>query len=272
MRKILFVALVGIPLISGCQKQNPDSADQQGASAVTESSDSDKNFKQGVEHLQKGDYGNAVKALRLAAEKGHQFAQFKLGSFYEEGLTGKVDLVEAAKWYQLAANQGHTIAQLKLGAMYRNGFGVKVDYEQAKKWYGMASQNGNQEATTALAEIAAESSNGSMAFLNAYAGKYPYEVKLLDHPVLSKRLAAMIGDRFGFMKKTWAVESPMQVSNGKFIASACMAHNCASTNFIIIYDFASNNLYAGIREDDVVSAYSEQGVSCTELQSWANNN
>lgn len=271
MRKILFVALIGIPLFSGCQKKSPDSAAQQGATALTESSDSDKNFKQGVDLLQKGDYDNALKSLRLAAEKGHQFAQFKLGSFYEEGLSGKVDLVEAAKWYQMAANQGHTIAQVKIGAMYRYGLGMKSDYEQAKKWYAMAAKNGNQEATTALSEIEAESSSGSMTFLNSFVGKYPHEVNLLEHPILSKRLATLIGDRFEFMKKTWAVAGPMQLSNGKFIASACMAHNCASTNFIIIYDFASNILYAGIREDDVVTAYSENGASCAELQAWASN-
>jgi TPR repeat protein len=272
MRKLLFVVLMALPIISGCQKPSSNIETRQSAPAQTETNEAESNFKQGVDLLQQGDYDNALKYIRFAAEKGHQFAQFKLGAFYENGTAGKMDLAEAVKWYRLAATQGHPMAQFKLGTLYRYGFGVKIDFEQAKKWYGMAAQNGNQDAVAALSELETESLGGTLSFLNAYADKYPYEVKLLDHPLLSKRVEALIGDRFKYMKKTWAVETPMKVSNGKFIASACMAHNCASTNFIIIYDFAINNFYVGIREDDVVSTYSENRLICDELQSWAANN
>ncbi|HWR02111.1 MAG TPA: hypothetical protein VN371_09630 [Chlorobaculum sp.] len=271
MRKALLIAFLAASAMSGCKNNDTDVKKAQHVVVNDAVDEPETNFRKGVALLQKGDHDNAARYLRLAADKGHQFAQFKLGSLFENGNTGKVDFKESFRWYQLAARQGHALAQAKLGSMYRYGSGTDIDYTQSKAWYSIASQNGNKEATAALAEMSAEESGGTMAFLNSFAGKYPHEVKLLDHPVLSKRLSLLTGERFNFMKQSWAVESPMEITNGKFIASGCMAHNCASTNFIVIYDFNTNTLYVGIRENDVVSRYSENGYTCDELQRWGLN-
>lgn len=69
----------------------------------------------------------------------------------------------------------------------------------------------------------------------------------------------MFDNRFNFLKQTWAVEVPMEFKNNIFVASACKAHDCSSTNFIIVFDFSNNVLYAGIREDDISKIYSENG-------------
>jgi hypothetical protein len=109
----------------------------------------------------------------------------------------------------------------------------------------------------------------SLTFLRSYNGKYPYQVKLLDHPALKRRMEKLLGSRFAFLKKTWAVEIPMKVSGNQFSASACQTHNCSSTNFMIVVDLAKNVLYAGIREEGKVTLYSEDGSHNEIMDNWA---
>lgn len=109
---------------------------------------------------------------------------------------------------------------------------------------------------------------GRLDFLKSYDGKYPHEVKLLDNPALVRRLKALVGNRFSFIKETWAVEIPMEVDAMFFKASACEAHNCGYTNFIIVYDFTTDVLYAGVREEQVVKTYSEDGSKNDEIMYW----
>ena len=45
------------------------------------------------------------------------------------------DYVEAAKWYRKAAEQGHVLAQTLLGKMYQQGVGVTQDYAESVKWF-----------------------------------------------------------------------------------------------------------------------------------------
>ena len=107
-------------------------------------------------------------------------------------------------------------------------------------------------------------------FLRKYNGKYPYEVRLLKNAVLIQRLKKLLGKRYNFLVHTWATENPIEVRNNIFIASGCQAHNCGSTNFIIVVDFRKNVLYTGIREEEKVKIYAEDGSSNKELNSWAN--
>lgn len=111
-----------------------------------------------------------------------------------------------------------------------------------------------------------------VAFLAKFNDKYPYDVNLLDNPTIKRRLKSLIGSRYNFLKDTWAVETPIKVENNTFIASGCQAHNCASTNFIIIVDLVNNVMYVGIREEDSVKKYSEDGGSSPYLSEWETNN
>ena len=74
----------------------------------------------------------AVKWYTLAAEQGHDGAQFNLGWMYFNG-EGVPELMKqrfpiALKWYTLAAEQGHDGAQNNLAMMYANGLSGSVDY------------------------------------------------------------------------------------------------------------------------------------------------
>lgn len=113
----------------------------------------------------------------------------------------------------------------------------------------------------------------SLDFLKKLDGKYPYEVKLFHNSILVKRLKKLLGNsRYTFLKETWAVETPMEFANNIFVASACQQHNCGSTNFIIVVDFSNNTIYAGIREEDNVKTYSEDGSYSQKINEWVNDN
>jgi uncharacterized protein len=49
------------------------------------------------------------------------------------------DYVEAVRWFRLAADQGDSNAQYTLGVMYSIGAGVPQDYVQAHMWLDLAA-------------------------------------------------------------------------------------------------------------------------------------
>ena len=117
------------------------------------------------------------------------------------------------------------------------------------------------------------SNSSSLDFLKELDGKYPYQVKLFDNSAFTQRLKKLIGNsRYRFLKKTWAVEVPMEVENNTFVALGCQAHNCASTNFIIVVDFSKNVMYVGIKEEDEIKTYSEDGSYSPKVNEWVNGN
>jgi len=92
------------------------------------------------------DNKTAIKWFRLAADQGHEEAQYKLGEMYFYGYGYISDYKEAVKWYRLSAEQGHSSAQEMLGVMYKNGKGVTTDYVKAHKWFNIAGASQNSSA------------------------------------------------------------------------------------------------------------------------------
>jgi uncharacterized protein len=93
------------------------------------------------------DYREATKWYRLAADRGDTEAISSLGDiFYDGGKGVAQDYREATKWYRLAADKGNTEAQLRLGYMSYNGQRVTQDYKEALKWYRLAADQGNADA------------------------------------------------------------------------------------------------------------------------------
>lgn len=57
----------------------------------------------------------AVKLCTLAAETGEHFAEFMLGSAYENGIGGlQKDDIKAQEWYRRSAEHGNLDAKAKL--------------------------------------------------------------------------------------------------------------------------------------------------------------
>jgi len=79
-------------------------------------------FAEGVRHYQRGEYAQALKRLRLAAEYGETEAAELTGFMYLVGerLYGPgvpVDLAQARKWLHIAAIKGSRAAVLPLRAI-----------------------------------------------------------------------------------------------------------------------------------------------------------
>lgn len=92
--------------------------------------------------------------LRRAGESGSRGAQRDLGALYATGdWTGPKDPARAVYWYQLAAEHGHDDAQYNLGFMYVLGEGTTADVEQGLHWLSRSAEHGNTSAMRLLADL-----------------------------------------------------------------------------------------------------------------------
>lgn len=83
--------------------------------------------------------------LQRSAEQGYTKAELTLGTFYQAGTCGPVDLTQAATWYEKAARDGDFNAQLHLGYLYERGLGVKASAGEAAAWYSIATGHSDWE-------------------------------------------------------------------------------------------------------------------------------
>ena len=81
-------------------------------------------------------YNNIVKAPEDLNSKGYELSE--VGNY-----------AEAVKWYRIAAEQGDADAQFNLGLLYNNGDGVTQNYTEAAKWYHKAAEQGDYDAVKA---------------------------------------------------------------------------------------------------------------------------
>jgi hypothetical protein len=96
--------------------------------------------------------------------------------------------------------------------------------------------------------------------LRKSAGKYPYEVKLLENSELRTRLTKLLGGEWPDMKANWNVEIPIEIEGPVFKASACQAHNCAANNYVMFVDLDNDNINVyHIEEDKGAETYFEKG-------------
>ena len=124
-----------------------------GAGAKSSSIDAPVMKQKGDEYYEAGNYEEAVKCYRKAAEQGIADAQYNLGICYYNGVGVGKDDYEAVKWFRKAAEQGYADAQYNLGACYYNGFGVAKDDYEAEKWLRKAAKQGLTKAKEFLEEI-----------------------------------------------------------------------------------------------------------------------
>ena len=81
---------------------------------------SDYYYNLGIENLLKGNgdehksYAEALKWCRMAAERGDDWAQYRMGTCYKDGKGVEKNRSEAIKWYRKAADKGNELAADKL--------------------------------------------------------------------------------------------------------------------------------------------------------------
>lgn len=81
-----------------------------------------------------------------------------------------------------------------------------------------------------------------IATLKKSAGKYPYEIKLLENPELKARLKKLLGKDFQSMKENWNVETPIEVSGKVLKTSGCEQHNCGDNMYVMFVDLEKDNI------------------------------
>tara|TARA_R110000787_G_scaffold169559_1_gene282246 strand:+ start:487 stop:1137 length:651 start_codon:yes stop_codon:yes gene_type:complete len=109
-------------------------------------------YENGYALYETGDYVEAAKWYRLAAEQGDRAAPFILGKMYARGEGVPENHEEAVKWWRLSAEQsGDATEQLGLALIYDDGAGIPEDNVEAVKWYRLAADQGDADAQLGLA-------------------------------------------------------------------------------------------------------------------------
>lgn len=89
--------------------------------------------------------------LNRQARAGDVVSQRQLGQLYFGGMEVKEDNAEAVKWLRMAADKGDMIAARLLGTAYSGGLGVAADPAEAVSWWRVAASKGDDEAAFSLA-------------------------------------------------------------------------------------------------------------------------
>ena len=87
-----------------------------------------QDFDDGMVAIKNGNYQEAIRIFRVAAEKGDKYAQHCLGVLLHKGLGIKKNHEESFKWMVLAAEQGLPQAKFDLGILIFKKKGVPENY------------------------------------------------------------------------------------------------------------------------------------------------
>jgi TPR repeat protein len=101
----------------------------------------------------KGDYAEAYRLWRAAADAGQPAAMVAVGTLYDTGHGVPQDFAAALSWYRRAAEAGNVRAMFNVAQMYDNGRGTKMDRGSAILWYRAAAEHGHGRAAYDLAVI-----------------------------------------------------------------------------------------------------------------------
>ncbi len=115
------------------------------------------------------DYEMSFKLYKVAADRGHADAQYKLGEMFRYGIGVNKNNREAKKWYELAATQGHERAQYILGEIFERGLiGAAIDTSKAVQWYQLAADQRHKDAEAKLKSLTPPNPYTPLTISNAY--------------------------------------------------------------------------------------------------------
>lgn len=107
----------------------------------------------GSDAWRRGDFKEALRLLKPAAEGGDPIAAHRLGVMAVLGQGGAKDSAEAIKWFSVAAEQGQGESQHSLGLRYLWGDGIEKNPENAAAWFTAAANQGIPDSATWLADM-----------------------------------------------------------------------------------------------------------------------
>jgi len=147
---LLILALVSPIKGWGCD----EGAGSSGCADVSIEYSAEEAFRMGVAYSTgEGQVENSTQAvhwMRVAAIKGHLYAQFNLGEAYINGYGLPQNYADGIEWLKRASNGGLADAQVSLGLKYDEGVGVTRDPEMAVKWFRKAARQGNRDGLNNL--------------------------------------------------------------------------------------------------------------------------
>jgi TPR repeat protein len=85
-------------------------------------------YRDGMNAMKNGNYEEAVKFFRIAADSGDSRAQHCLGVLLSKGQGVKQNYEESFKWLNLAAKQGFSQAKLALAILIYHKRGIPENY------------------------------------------------------------------------------------------------------------------------------------------------
>lgn len=135
------------------------------------------------------DLGEAAAQYKIAAEREHAEAQYRLGTFLEKGVgVDRQDPAKAVAWYRRAAEQGHASAQYKLGTFLYNGIGTEKNSSEAIYWLCKAELSGVGGARDVLQKRSC-TGKYDIAFRESDMGNIPLTtVQIIDVITAMKRI------------------------------------------------------------------------------------
>ncbi len=132
------------------------------------------------------------------------------------------------------------------------------------------TENNTEVTTDDSTDTDAGNTDSNLKFLQKSNKKYPYEIDLLSNHKFTQRIKNLIGtNKYNFLVKTWAVETPIEATNSVFVANGCEQHNCGATNFLIVVDFTKNIMQVGFRKQNKITIFSEDGSKSKEIIQWS---
>jgi len=161
-------------------------------------------YELGLDALETGDYGIALREFRAAAEAGLDLAQYNLGVMYYSGTGVRRNVDRAYHWLTQAAEQGHRNAAFNLGVLYFNGEGVNPlwmrfwpltlinradNMAQAAHWYGEAADRGHGGAQYYLATMYRDGLGVEADVVLAF--KWAWAARESEFPAASALLASL---------------------------------------------------------------------------------
>ncbi|MCX6723379.1 MAG: hypothetical protein NT094_04955 [Candidatus Staskawiczbacteria bacterium] len=164
---------------------------------------------------------------------------------------------------------GYSVACVdSLGTKYIGQFtDENLDDEVAQKTKEYKASALNLELNTNLSE-------NDLSYLNKLVGKSTYDVKFFENSIIRNRLIKLMGSQFSVLETYWSGPSaPIKVENGIFVASACMAHNCSDTSFLIVINIPKNIFYVITKIDGYKTYYYEENKNIpTQVTEWDKDN
>lgn len=99
------------------------------------------------------DPGAGIKEYEKAADKGHAYAQYRLGQLYVNPELEVYDLKKGVSYLESAAEQGNEYAKYLLGKLYVNSELEIYDLEKGISYLEKAAEKGNQYAEYFLGKL-----------------------------------------------------------------------------------------------------------------------